>query len=150
MSPPSPNVTADRGFGTMTVSLLSRFFDLPMAQHDIIHIFSSIARFLVPPSDQRILLSLETIPPTSIPFLLILFMAYLVRRPGTWLLRLAVAPIALIATLHVTYGYYWAEEYFNEYNWGMGKPLLHLQQSFPSPPSRFTYLSFCRFCLWGV
>ncbi|KAF8312218.1 hypothetical protein DL93DRAFT_2060213 [Clavulina sp. PMI_390] len=47
-------------------------------------------------------------------------MAYLARRPGTWFWRLAIAPVAFVATIRTAFGYQWTDPMFNAYNFGSG------------------------------
>lgn len=47
-----------------------------------------------------------------------LFMAYLARRPNTYLIRLLLLPAVITATLSAAYGYAWTIPELNVYNWG--------------------------------
>ncbi|KLO11802.1 hypothetical protein SCHPADRAFT_830503 [Schizopora paradoxa] len=47
-------------------------------------------------------------------------MAYLVRRPNTWIMRVLLLPIVLVMAICSCYGYVWTDPRLNVYNWGEG------------------------------
>lgn len=48
-------------------------------------------------------------------------MAYLVRRPNTYLIRLLVLPSLVVTTLRACFGYMWMDPRLNVYNWAEGE-----------------------------
>jgi len=48
-------------------------------------------------------------------------MAYLVRRPGTYLYRLALMPFTIWAVLRASFGYVWVNEEHGPYVFGQGE-----------------------------
>lgn len=76
--------------------------------------------YIISPPSERIPVSLSTVPWILVPATLLLVMAYLARRPGTWLWRLALAPIAFTATIRTAFGYEWTNPEFNAYNFASG------------------------------
>ncbi|KAF8312927.1 hypothetical protein DL93DRAFT_2204159 [Clavulina sp. PMI_390] len=79
----------------------------------------NILRFVIPPLEEKILITWSALPVMSAPYPLMLLMAYLSRRPGTWLWRLAIAPFACMLTLRSAFSYYWNPP-FHIYNLALG------------------------------
>jgi hypothetical protein len=52
-------------------------------------------------------------------------MGYLVRRPNTYLYRLALMPFTLWTILRGSFGYAWVNELHSPYNFGQGQ-LVHV------------------------
>lgn len=77
--------------------------------------------YLIPPLDKKLSFTLDSVPYTISPIILVYFMAYLARRPNTWHLRLALAPFALIASLRIAYAYECKDPSYGPYNFGIGK-----------------------------
>lgn len=67
--------------------------------------FGAVLRYVIPPPADRLPRSAETASYYLIPFILLLVMAGLARRPGTWALRLAIFPFAVAAVLRGAYGF---------------------------------------------
>jgi hypothetical protein len=79
---------------------------------------SAAFRTLVPRTEDRTPISLKAIPVficCCIPFL---FLAYLSRRPDTYLIRLLLLPAVIVTTLGPAYRYVWLTPQLNVYNWG--------------------------------
>jgi hypothetical protein len=55
-----------------------------------------------------------------VPLAHLYLMAYLARRPNTWLLRLAFAPLALYSTVRTAYLYHCIAPTLGAYNFGIG------------------------------
>ncbi|VDB91438.1 unnamed protein product [Peniophora sp. CBMAI 1063] len=77
-----------------------------------------LARTLVPYPEDRIPLTLANAPYTTIQFIPFLTMAYLARRPNTYILRLLLLPILIVTALRAAFGYVWTDPRLNVYNWG--------------------------------
>ena len=87
-------------------------------------------RVMVPFPHDRIPWTTQTLPYAIAPFIPFFFMAYLVRRRDTFLIRLLLLPSIIAISVRVAYGYYWTDPRLNVYNWGQ---------------SRYNYgISFCR------
>ncbi|KZV73772.1 hypothetical protein PENSPDRAFT_682524 [Peniophora sp. CONT] len=80
--------------------------------------FVRLGRTLVPRPEDRTPLTLATAPYMMIQFIPFLAMAYLVRRPNTYILRLLILPILIVTALHAAFGYVWTNPRLNVYNWG--------------------------------
>lgn len=81
----------------------------------------NLINYIITPPSERIPITLSSTKRTFIPFVLLFFMAYLARRPGTWVIRMAIAPVAFVATLRTAFGYQWMDPAFNAYNFGSGE-----------------------------
>jgi disulfide bond formation protein DsbB len=68
-------------------------------------IMVSAFRFLIPPPEDRTPFTLSEARYFVLPAMLLVMLAGLARRPGTWLLRLALLPFALIAILRGVFGF---------------------------------------------
>lgn len=80
-----------------------------------------IARYLVPPHHERKPIDASNVLYSILPVLSLLLMAGLARRRGTWLIRLALLPLALAVTLRMSFGHFIDNEYFYAFNHGYGK-----------------------------
>lgn len=79
------------------------------------------ARYLVPPHDEREAINTSNALGSALPILSLFLMAGLARRRGTWLIRLALLPVALALTLRVSFGYFINGGYFYAFNHGRGE-----------------------------
>ncbi|EPQ54466.1 hypothetical protein GLOTRDRAFT_61585 [Gloeophyllum trabeum ATCC 11539] len=77
-------------------------------------------RTVVPEPQNRTEVTWQTAPAMLMHFLPLLFQAYLVRRPDTYLIRLLLLPAVLSSLLHVGFGYMWTDPRLNVYNWALG------------------------------
>lgn len=76
-------------------------------------------RTLVPEQKDRIPMSPEAAAFALITALPILFMAYLARRPDTYLMRLLLLPMTIMGLVSSAYRYYCVTPILNVYNWGI-------------------------------
>lgn len=77
-------------------------------------------RLLVPKLDDRVPITPSTFPYTISFLPPVLFMAYLARRPETYLMRLLLLPTVITITLYSCFGYVWTGPGMHVYNWGEG------------------------------
>jgi len=75
---------------------------------------------VVPRPEDRTELSWVNAPILLLPFMPLLAVAYLARRPGTRLLRALCLPLVLMGTTRIFFAYYFSTPGANEYNWAMG------------------------------
>ncbi|KAG5652878.1 hypothetical protein H0H81_003241 [Sphagnurus paluster] len=75
-------------------------------------------RTIIPDLHERIPVSLDTAPYPLIFYVPFVFMAYLARRPDTYLIRLLLLPITLCGIVAAAYRYVWTPPELNVYNWG--------------------------------
>ena len=80
-----------------------------------------VARYLIPPHHERTPYNRSNVLYSGLPFLAVFLMAGLARRRGTWLIRLALLPVALALTLRIFFGYFMHGQYFHGINHGYGK-----------------------------
>ncbi|KAL1742264.1 hypothetical protein HDZ31DRAFT_66131 [Schizophyllum fasciatum] len=76
-------------------------------------------RTLVPEQQDRIPMSPEAAAFALITALPILFMAYLARRPDTYLIRLLLLPLTIMGLVSSAYRYYCVTPILNVYNWAV-------------------------------
>lgn len=89
-------------------------------QFAYVHV-QKVARYLVPPYDERKPITASNALYLFLPSLSLLLMAGLARRRGTWTLRLAFLPVALAITLRMSCGLFINDEYFNQLNYAIGE-----------------------------
>ncbi|KAH7096716.1 hypothetical protein BKA62DRAFT_833783 [Auriculariales sp. MPI-PUGE-AT-0066] len=75
---------------------------------------------VVPRAEERTPLTWRNAPILLLPFMPLLAMAYLARRPNTLLLRALCFPLVLMSTTRIFFGYYFTSPGANEINWAMG------------------------------
>jgi hypothetical protein len=80
-------------------------------------------RRLIPEPDKRTPLTSSNAHVLIVPWFSILFMAYLVRRPNTYLQRIMLCPVVVFSTIYAYFHHYWIAPRLNVYNWGAGKPM---------------------------
>ncbi|EGN98307.1 hypothetical protein SERLA73DRAFT_183248 [Serpula lacrymans var. lacrymans S7.3] len=85
---------------------------------DLIYSAHDAFRILVPHPHERTPITNKHIPYAIIPFIPFVYMAYLARRPGTYVVRLLLLPLVLVVTLGTSYRFMWTEPRLNVYNWG--------------------------------
>ncbi|KDQ62485.1 hypothetical protein JAAARDRAFT_149394 [Jaapia argillacea MUCL 33604] len=76
-------------------------------------------RTVIPASADRIPVTWQTAPSMILHHLPLVFMAYLVRRPDTYIIRLLLLPTVLSAILRMTFSFHWTDPQLNVYNWGL-------------------------------
>ncbi|KAJ7043077.1 hypothetical protein C8F04DRAFT_29225 [Mycena alexandri] len=76
-------------------------------------------RTVVPKPQHRIPLTWSNAPILLSSFLPFVFLAYLARRPNTYLIRLLLLPTVLVATLTAGFRYRFTIPELNVYNWGL-------------------------------
>ncbi|KAJ7708527.1 hypothetical protein B0H16DRAFT_1632683 [Mycena metata] len=76
-------------------------------------------RTIVPKPQHRIALTWSNAPIVLSSFLPFVFLAYLARRPNTYLIRLLLLPTVLVATLTAGFRYRFTIPELNVYNWGL-------------------------------
>ncbi|KAI4522365.1 hypothetical protein K525DRAFT_223306 [Schizophyllum commune Loenen D] len=81
--------------------------------------FVQAYRTLVPEQKDRIPMSPEAAAFALITALPILFMAYLARRPDTYLTRLLLLPLTIMGLVSSAYRYYCVTPILNVYNWAV-------------------------------
>lgn len=74
---------------------------------------------LVPDADQRVSFTLAAAPVILAYLTPLIFLAYLARRPNTYVIRLLLLPAVLVCILKATYSYQF-DEYHGMHNWLMG------------------------------
>jgi len=75
-------------------------------------------RVIIPDLDDRIPMTWHTAPYPFIYYIPFVFMAYLARRPDTYLIRLLLLPITLCGIVAAAYRFVWTIPELNVYNWG--------------------------------
>jgi hypothetical protein len=98
-------------------------------------------RLVVPELDKRKPLSWKTVPQTWTFIPLVLFMAYLARRPNTHLIRLLLLPTVIVVTMHCCWSQWWPAPGMSVYNWGGGEPVV---------PKLFILEGFCTLPLFII
>ncbi|KAG2129157.1 hypothetical protein DEU56DRAFT_982418 [Suillus clintonianus] len=83
--------------------------------HCIVH---DVFRALVPQPHQRIPISETNILYLLFPFLPLIYMGYLARRPDTFTLRLLLLPLVVAVAVGTYFRFMWTEPHHNIYNWG--------------------------------
>ena len=87
--------------------------------HSIPH---DVFRALVPQPHERVPISIKLhIPYLLFPFIPLIYMAYLARRPNTFTLRLMLLPLVVAVAVGTYFRFTWTEPRHNVYNWGQGK-----------------------------
>ncbi|KAH7878094.1 uncharacterized protein C8R40DRAFT_1168138 [Lentinula edodes] len=87
---------------------------------EIIRGFYDFFRLIIPEPQNRIPIALDVIPYSLSWFIPFFFLAYLARRPQTYLIRLLLLPIVITSTLASAFRYCWTIPALNVYNWGQG------------------------------
>ncbi|KAJ3791188.1 hypothetical protein GGU10DRAFT_338107 [Lentinula aff. detonsa] len=77
-------------------------------------------RLLIPEPQNRIPITPSVVPYTLSWFIPFFFLAYLARRPETYLIRLLLLPTVIATTLASAFRYCWTIPALNVYNWGQG------------------------------
>lgn len=85
------------------------------------------------PPDQRTPISLKAGVYGAVPFALVVYMAYLSRRPNTFTIRVSLLPMVVLMVIGWQRNYYLAPPVPNLFNWGLGMrymlrylPIFHL------------------------
>ena len=78
-------------------------------------------RTVVPTEEHRIPLTLQNGIYPVLCYIPFIFLAYLARRPDTYLIRLLWLPTVITALLVSAYRFYWVPPELNVYNWGQRK-----------------------------
>jgi len=82
-------------------------------------VVQDVFRVLVPQPHERIPISIFHIPYLLFPFIPLIYMAYLARRPNTFTLRLLLLPLVVAVAVGTCVRFMWTEPR-NVYNWGQG------------------------------
>ncbi|KAH7927165.1 hypothetical protein BV22DRAFT_305124 [Leucogyrophana mollusca] len=77
-------------------------------------------RTIIPLPDDRIPITLDHWPYAILPFIPFILLAYLARRPDTFILRLLLLPIVLASILGTAFRFVWVQSELNAYDWGQG------------------------------
>ncbi|TDL23297.1 hypothetical protein BD410DRAFT_747373 [Rickenella mellea] len=87
---------------------------------DVYNQLHNAFRAVIPEPTKRIPITWRNYPNTLAFLIPLIFMAYLVRRPNTYLIRLFLLPTLIAMTLYACFGYMWTRPSFNVYNWAQG------------------------------
>jgi hypothetical protein len=85
--------------------------------HCIVH---DVFRALVPEPHERIPITGTNTSYLLLPFLPLIYMGYLARRPDTFTLRLLLLPLVVAVAVGTYFRFMWTEPQHNIYNWGQG------------------------------
>ncbi|KAF8312929.1 hypothetical protein DL93DRAFT_1211109 [Clavulina sp. PMI_390] len=107
------NISTIERWGTS----LPAFFATPNTASTALRAF---LRLIVPLPQDKIPITWSAVPIIFSPLPLMAFTAYLSRRPGTWLWRLAIAPFASLLTLRAGFGYHFPNPPYHIYNFALG------------------------------
>ncbi|KAH7885315.1 hypothetical protein F5I97DRAFT_1884429 [Phlebopus sp. FC_14] len=77
-------------------------------------------RILIPYPEDRIPITRDHVFQLALPFVPFLYMAYLSRRPDTFLVRLMLLPVVVSLAFGTYFRYMWPEPEYNLFNWGQG------------------------------
>lgn len=88
---------------------------------------------VIPRLQDRTALDIHTWPHLFAPLPLIVFTAYLARRPNTHYLRLTLLPINILCCLRAGFGFVWLDPRYNNFNYAAGQFFL-----FACPATRLT------------
>ncbi|ESK95769.1 hypothetical protein Moror_12498 [Moniliophthora roreri MCA 2997] len=80
--------------------------------------FVRFFRSVIPEPQNREPLTFAHLPYFAVGYLPFLYLAYLARRPNTYVLRLLLLPIVVPLNLSIAFRYYWPIPSLNVYNWG--------------------------------
>lgn len=80
-----------------------------------------IFRALIPEPASRIHITWKNYPITIAYLVPLTILAYLVRRPNTYALRLSLLPVVVLLAIHGGFGYMWAKPELDSYNWISGE-----------------------------
>lgn len=86
--------------------------------HCILH---DVFRVFVPEPHERTPVTGINILYLLFPFLPLIYMGYLARRPDTFTLRLLLLPLVVAVAVGIYFRFMWTEPHHNIYNWGQGK-----------------------------
>ncbi|KAF9267368.1 hypothetical protein L218DRAFT_955262 [Marasmius fiardii PR-910] len=75
-------------------------------------------RAIIPEPRNRLPWTLNHLPYVAISYVPFLFLAYLARRPDTYILRLLLFPVVALLILAASFRHYWTIPSLNVYNWG--------------------------------
>jgi hypothetical protein len=95
---------------------------VPLLGHSAMRIW----RLVIPKPEDRTPVTTHNAFNILFPLIPIFFMGYLVRRPNTYLYRLALMPFTIWTILRASFGYAWVNELHSPYNFGQGECLLRL------------------------
>ncbi|KAG6890605.1 hypothetical protein C0995_006581 [Termitomyces sp. Mi166 len=90
----------------------------PSITHEVFLTSRRAIHILIPKLQDRVPVTWRTV---SLPFLYhfpFFFLAYLARRPDTYLIRLLLLPITLCGIVAAAYRFVWTPPELNVYNWG--------------------------------
>lgn len=85
--------------------------------HCILH---DVFRVFVPEPHERTPVTGINILYLLFPFLPLIYMGYLARRPDTFTLRLLLLPLVVAVAVGIYFRFMWTEPHHNIYNWGQG------------------------------
>lgn len=91
-------------------------------------LLNGAVRFVLPPTEDRIALNLGNAFMAAVPFGMLWFMASLARQPGTYGLRLALAPAVMIYTLRIHFLYFINDPHKNSTNQIFSMPIIVLRR----------------------
>ncbi|KAF5385687.1 hypothetical protein D9757_005537 [Collybiopsis confluens] len=95
-------------------------FSYDRLEQEIAAGFRDYFRLIVPEPQNRVPIT-PTIFPYTLSYLIpFFFLAYLSRRPDTYLIRLLLLPIVIACALASAFRYCWTIPSLNVYNWGQG------------------------------
>ncbi|KAF9565753.1 hypothetical protein CPC08DRAFT_704454 [Agrocybe pediades] len=87
-------------------------------RHELSFAFQQAFRTLVPDQDHRIPIKLDNLILPVLCYAPFIFLAYLTRRPDTYLIRLLLLPSVVSLILTAAYRFTWSIPELNVYNWG--------------------------------
>ncbi|KZT25386.1 hypothetical protein NEOLEDRAFT_1133759 [Neolentinus lepideus HHB14362 ss-1] len=76
-------------------------------------------RTMIPEPQNRKIVTWQDAPVMLMHLVPLLFQAYLVRRPDTYLIRLLLLPSVVVCLLRVSFGYMFTNPHLNVYNWAI-------------------------------
>ena len=106
------------------VSVYRVFFTSQCSFFRFILAFRLAIYTMVPDPDDRTPYSWKCAPYFVSTLLAFLFLAYLTRRPDTYLIRLLITPLVIQGIVFCAYNYVWTTPQLNVYNWGQCASLL--------------------------
>ncbi|KIK73940.1 hypothetical protein PAXRUDRAFT_177083 [Paxillus rubicundulus Ve08.2h10] len=86
----------------------------------ICQIAHDVYRTLIPYPEHRIPIQYHHVPQLIFPFIPLIYMAYLSRRPDTFFLRLTLLPVVVCAAFGTYFRFVYTEPELSTRNWGQG------------------------------
>lgn len=104
----------------MDSTVLGAWPQAPIPQAVVVDL-SKIFGDLKFPHLERIPITFSNVPYILVPHTILLLMAGLTRTPNTFMLRVALLPLAIAATLSVCFRYYFEQQNMWAANWLLGQ-----------------------------